>query len=48
MIFFFISFPNIIILKTEFYTVKPPQNSHFGDQKKWPLWRGGRYEEVGV
>ena len=28
-------------------TMEPLQNGHFGDRRKWPLWRGGRYEEVG-
>ena len=28
-------------------TMEPLQNGHLGDRRKWPLWRGGRYEEVG-
>ena len=28
-------------------TTEPLQNSHLGDRRKWPLWRGGHYEEVG-
>ena len=29
-------------------TVEPLHNGHLGDRRKWPLWRGGRYGEVGV
>ena len=28
-------------------TVEPLHNGHLGDRRKWPLWRGGRYGEVG-
>ena len=28
--------------------VEPLHNGHLGDRRKWPLWRGGRYGEVGV
>ena len=28
-------------------TVEALYTSHFGDRKKWPLWRDGRYGEVG-
>ena len=31
-----------------FFTVKPLHNGHFGDRRKWPMWRGGLYGEVGV
>ena len=31
-----------------FITVKPLHNGYFGDRRKWPNWRGGRYGEVGV
>ena len=30
------------------YTVEPLHNGHLGDRRKWPLWRGGHYGEVGV
>ena len=29
-------------------TIEPLHNGQLGDRRKWPLWRGGRYEEVGV
>ena len=29
-------------------TVEPLHNGHLGDIRKWPLWRGDRYGEVGV
>ena len=29
-------------------TVEPLHNGHLGDRRRWPLWRGGRYGEVGV
>ena len=28
-------------------TMEPLLHGHLGDRRKWPLWRGGRYEEVG-
>ena len=28
-------------------TVEPLHNGRFGDRRKLPLWRGGRYGEVG-
>ena len=28
-------------------TMEPLQHGHLGDRRKWPLWRGGRYEKVG-
>ena len=28
-------------------TFEPLQNGYLGDRGKWPLWRGGRYGEVG-
>ena len=31
-----------------FHTVKPLHNGYFGDRRKQPKWRGGRYGEVGV
>ena len=31
-----------------FITVKPLHNGHFGDRRRWPMWRGGRCGEVGV
>ena len=30
------------------FTVEPLHNGHPGDRRKWPLWRGGRNEEVVV
>ena len=29
-------------------TVEALYNSHLGDRRKWPLWRDGRYGEVGI
>ena len=29
-------------------TVEPLNNGHLEDERKWSLWRGGRYGEVGV
>ena len=37
-------YPSIVLV----FIVKPLHNSHLGDKRKWPLWRGGRYGEVGV
>ena len=37
------------VIITQFvYTVEPLHNGHVGDRRKWPLWRGGSYGEVGV
>ena len=35
-------------LTEKLHTVEPLHNGHHGDRRKWPLWRGGRYGEVGV
>ena len=29
-------------------TVEPLHNGRLGDRRKWPLWRGARYWEVGL
>ena len=34
--------------ESNLYTVEPLYNGHLGDRRKWPLWSGARYGEVGV
>ena len=44
-----ICYQHIYLASNQYNTVtmEPLQNGHLGDRRKWPLWRGGHYEEVG-
>ena len=32
----------------DYLTVEPLRNGHTGNRRRWPLWKGGRYGEVGL